>query len=117
MIGIARIVFRYLNTISSSGNHLLNLINDILDLSKVEAGRIEIEEINTPVHQIIHEVVQIMQVKADEKDIYLRYEPSCPLPETIHSDAGKIRQIVTNLVGNAIKFTTTGGVKVVTPPA
>ena len=105
---------RYLNTISSSGNHLLNLINDILDLSKVEAGHIEIEKTNTPVHQIIHEVVQIMQVKADEKGIYLRYEPSCPLPETIHSDAGKIRQIVTNLVGNAIKFTSTGGVKVVT---
>jgi PAS domain S-box-containing protein len=85
---------RYLNTISSSGNHLLNLINDILDLSKVEAGRIEVEKINTPVHQIIHEVVQIMKVKADEKDIYLRYEPACPLPEYIHSDAGKIRQIV-----------------------
>ncbi len=105
---------RYLNTISSSGNHLLNLINDILDLSKVEAGHIEVEKINTPVHQIIHEVVQIMKVKADEKDIYLRYEPSCPLPEYIHSDAGKIRQIVTNLVGNAIKFTSSGGVKVVT---
>ena len=105
---------RYLNTISSSGNHLLNLINDILDLSKVEAGRIEVEKINTPVHQIIHEVLQIMQVKADEKSIYLKYEPSCPLPEYIHSDAGKIRQIVTNLVGNAIKFTSTGGVKVET---
>ncbi|MDH3859787.1 MAG: ATP-binding protein, partial [Gammaproteobacteria bacterium] len=105
---------RYLNTISSSGNHLLNLINDILDLSKVEAGHIEVEKINTPVHQIIHEVVQIMKVKADEKDIYLRYEPACPLPEYIHSDAGKIRQIVTNLVGNAIKFTSSGGVKVVT---
>jgi len=105
---------RYLNTISSSGNHLLNLINDILDLSKVEAGRIDVEKINTPVHQIIHEVLQIMQVKADEKSIYLKYEPACPLPEHIHSDAGKIRQIVTNLVGNAIKFTSTGGVKVVT---
>jgi signal transduction histidine kinase/DNA-binding response OmpR family regulator len=105
---------RYLNTISSSGNHLLNLINDILDLSKVEAGRIEVEKINTPAHQIIHEVVQIMQVKADEKDIYLEYEPDGPLPEYIHTDAGKLRQIVTNLVGNAIKFTATGGVKVVT---
>jgi signal transduction histidine kinase/HPt (histidine-containing phosphotransfer) domain-containing protein/FixJ family two-component response regulator len=105
---------RYLNTISSSGNHLLNLINDILDLSKVEAGRIEVEKINTPVHQIIHEVLQIMQVKADEKGIHLSYEPECPLPEYIHSDAGKIRQIVTNLVGNAIKFTSTGGVKLVT---
>ena len=105
---------RYLNTITSSGNHLLELINDILDLSKVESGRIEVETINTPVHQIIHEVLQIMQVKADEKGIYLAFEPACPLPEYIHSDAGKIRQILTNLVGNAIKFTSTGGVKVVT---
>jgi PAS domain S-box-containing protein len=105
---------RYLNTISSSGNHLLNLINDILDLSKIESGKIEVEIIQTPVHQVIHEVIQIMQVKADEKNIYLRFEPSAPLPEFIHTDAGKLRQIVTNLVGNAVKFTTSGGVRVVT---
>lgn len=104
---------RYLNTISSSGNHLLNLINDILDLSKVEAGRIEVEKIDTPAHQIIHEVVQIMQFKADEKKIYLQYEPDGSLPEHIYTDAGKLKQIITNLVGNAIKFTTTGGVKIV----
>ncbi|MCG6938351.1 MAG: response regulator [Gammaproteobacteria bacterium] len=105
---------RYLNTISSSGNHLLNLINDILDLSKVEAGRIEIEKIHTPVHQIVHEVTQIMQVKAEEKNIYLKYEPDGPLPEYIDTDPGKLRQIITNLVGNAIKFTETGGVTIVT---
>jgi signal transduction histidine kinase/CheY-like chemotaxis protein/HPt (histidine-containing phosphotransfer) domain-containing protein len=105
---------RYLNTISSSGKHLLNLINDILDLSKVEAGHLEVEKTDTAVHQIIHEVVQILQVKADEKNIYLEFKPDGPLPEYVHTDAGKLRQIVTNLVGNAIKFTTTGGVKVVT---
>lgn len=105
---------RYLNTISSSGNHLLNLINDILDLSKVEAGRIEIEKIHTPVHQIVHEVTQILQVKAEEQNIYLKYEPDGPLPEYIDTDAAKLRQIITNLVGNAIKFTETGGVTIVT---
>ncbi len=105
---------RYLNTISSSGNHLLNLINDILDLSKIEAGRIEIEKIHSPVHQIIYEVTQIMQVKAEEKNIFLKYKPSGPLPEYINTDAGKLRQIITNLVGNAIKFTETGGVTIVT---
>ncbi|MDJ0833997.1 MAG: ATP-binding protein [Gammaproteobacteria bacterium] len=103
---------RYLNTISSSGNHLLGLINDILDLSKVEAGRIEIEKIHSPVHQIIHEVIQIMQVKAEEKNLNLRYQPVGPLPDNIETDAGKLRQIITNLVGNAIKFTEQGEVTV-----
>lgn len=105
---------KYLNTISTSGNHLLSLINDILDLSKVEAGQIEIEKIHTPVHHIINEVVQILQVKANEKNIYLRYEPFGSLPEYMDTDAGKVRQIVTNLVGNAIKFTDIGGVSIVT---
>ncbi len=104
---------RYLNTISSSGNHLLGLINDILDLSKVEAGRIEIEKLQTPVHRIIHEVVQIMHIKAEEKNIYLKYVPDGPLPEFIETDPGKLRQIITNLVGNAIKFTEQGGVTIV----
>ncbi len=104
---------KYLNTITTSGNHLLNLINDILDLSKVEAGHIEIELLDTPVHQVIHEVVQIMKVKADEKGIFLKYEPSGPLPAYINTDPGKIRQIITNLIGNAIKFTESGGVTIV----
>jgi len=103
---------RYLNTISASGNHLLNVINDILDLSKVEAGRIEIETIHTPVHSVVHEVVQIMQVKADEKGIQLEYIPTGPLPEYIETDPGKLKQILTNLVGNAIKFTDKGGVSI-----
>jgi len=103
---------RYLNTISSSGNHLLNVINDILDLSKVEAGRIEIETTHTPVHSIVNEVVQIMQVKADEKGIRLEYKPTGPLPEYIETDPGKLKQILTNLVGNAIKFTDKGGVTI-----
>lgn len=104
---------RYLNTISSSGNHLLSLINDILDLSKVESGKIELEIKPAAAHKIINEVVQIMQIKAKEKGIYLRFEPSGPLPEFIETDAGKFRQIITNLVGNAIKFTQDGGVTII----
>ncbi|MBL4834230.1 MAG: response regulator [Pseudomonas sp.] len=103
---------RYLNTISSSGNHLLGLINDILDLSKVEAGRIEIEKVKTPVHTVIQEVIQIMRVKADEKNISLAFHADGPLPATIETDAAKLRQIITNLLGNAIKFTERGGVTV-----
>ena len=105
---------RYLNTISSSGLSLLNLINDILHLSRIESGKIEVEIIQAPVHQVIHQVIQIMQGKADEKNIFLRFEPSAALPEFIHPDAGKLRQINTNLVGNAIRVTSSGGVRVVT---
>ncbi|MDK1025431.1 MAG: response regulator [Gammaproteobacteria bacterium] len=105
---------KYLNTIYSSGTHLLDLINDILDLSKVEAGRIELEELSFRPHLIVHEVVKIMTVKAVEKGIFVDYKPDGPLPEQIESDPGKIRQILTNLVGNAIKFTESGGVTVVT---
>lgn len=105
---------KYLNTIYSSGSHLLDLINDILDLSKVEAGRIEVEELSFMPHLLVHEVVKIMTVRATEKDIFIEYKPEGPLPEQIESDPGKIRQILTNLIGNAIKFTERGGVTVVT---
>ncbi|MCB1694294.1 MAG: response regulator, partial [Pseudomonadales bacterium] len=106
-------VSKYLNTISRSGEHLLALINDILDLSKVEAGKIEVESIETRPYQVIREVVQIMQVKAEEKGIVLTYEPEGDHPEFIFTDPGKLRQIVTNLVGNAIKFTDEGSVTIV----
>lgn len=105
---------KYLNTIASSGEHLLGLINDILDLSKVEAGQVEVESIHCPLHHIVHEVIQIMRVKADEKGLYLRYEPQGDLPEHITSDPARVRQILTNLIGNAIKFTENGGVLVET---
>ncbi len=104
---------KHLNTIYSSGKHLLHLINDILDLSKVESGRLEIEKARIAPHLIIQEVVQILRVKARENGIYLEFEPDGALPESILSDAPRLRQILTNLVGNAIKFTSEGGVKIV----
>ncbi len=104
---------KYLNTIHSSGKHLLELINDILDLSKVESGRLEIEKSRFAPHLSIHEVVQVLGVRAREKGITLAFVPQGPIPETIHSDPARLRQIVTNLVGNAIKFTQQGGVSVV----
>jgi PAS domain S-box-containing protein len=105
---------KYLNTIYSSGSHLLDLINDILDLSKVEAGRIELEELSFSPHLLVHEVVKVMNIRAAEKGIIVEYKPDGPLPAQIESDPGKIRQILTNLIGNAIKFTEHGGVTVVT---
>ncbi|MBR9909146.1 MAG: response regulator [Gammaproteobacteria bacterium] len=103
---------KYLNTIASSGEHLLGLINDILDLSKVEAGQMEVEQISCSLHHVIHEVIQIMRVKADEKQLTVRYQPDGPMPEQILSDPARVRQILTNLIGNAIKFTEQGGITV-----
>ena len=101
---------KYLDTIHSSGKHLLNLINDILDLSKVESGKLEVELVPSTPHEIINNVVQVLSVKAQEKGIELKFRPHEPLPATISSDPSRLQQIITNLVGNAIKFTETGGV-------
>jgi len=104
---------KYLNTIHSSGQHLLGLINDILDLSKVEAGRMEVERMPCAPHAIVREVLRVLAVKAKEKGISLSFEAENALPKSIISDPSRLRQIVTNLVGNAIKFTSAGEVKVV----
>ena len=104
---------RYLDTIHSSGRHLLALINDILDLSKVEAGHLEIEAGPCMPHRIAQQVIVELSVKALEKGIGLELSADGPVPETIRSDAARIRQVLLNLVGNAIKFTERGGVTVV----
>lgn len=105
---------RYLNTIASSSKHLLDLINDILDLSKVEAGHVDVESIPCSVHMVVFDVLAVMRGKAEEKSLFLEFVPDGPLPETITSDPARLRQILLNLVGNAVKFTKSGGVKVVT---
>jgi len=101
---------RYLGTIHTSGKNLLELINDILDLSKIESGRLEIEKTWIEPYRIIFEVIQMLSVKAREKDLSLRFSASGPLPQKIESDPARVRQIIYNLVGNAIKFTERGGI-------
>jgi len=103
---------RYLNTIHSNGKSLLELINDILDLSKVEAGRLEVDKTWTDPHRTLHEVVQMLNVQADEKGISLDLRAQNPQPEKVETDPTRFRQIIFNLVGNAIKFTESGGVTV-----
>ena len=103
---------KYLNIIHGSGKHLLELINDILDLSKVEAGHLEVERVPCEVHQVVLDVARTMNVKADEKGIALRVVFEAALPAHIHSDPSRLRQVFTNLVGNAIKFTATGEVRI-----
>jgi PAS domain S-box-containing protein len=100
----------FLNTIYSSGQHLLELINDILDLSKIESGKLEIELTRCSVHQIISEVVAILGIRARDKGIELSFAWGGQAPATILTDPTRFRQVITNLVGNSIKFTEKGSV-------
>ncbi|MEX2169588.1 MAG: response regulator [Pirellulales bacterium] len=101
----------YLETINSSGRHLSSLIDDILDLSKIEAGRMEFERIRCSPHQVITEVLSVLRVRAQEKGLSLECRWTSGIPETILTDPARLRQLLMNLVGNAIKFTERGGVK------
>lgn len=100
----------YLETISSSGRHLSALIDDILDLSKIEAGRMEFERVRCSPHEIITEVLSILRVRAQDKGLSLECSWTCGVPETICTDPARLRQLLMNIVGNAIKFTERGGV-------
>ena len=103
----------YLDTIHASGQHLLNLINDILDLSKVEAGRLDVEKIRCSPLQLIYEAVTVLRGQAEKKSLTLTYEAPAGLPEYVATDPVRFRQMLTNLIGNALKFTERGGVRVV----
>jgi PAS domain S-box-containing protein len=103
----------YLETIHSSGQHLLELINDVLDLSKIEAGKLEIEISRCAPHRLIAEVADVLSVRARQKGIALETSWEGPIPESIETDPTRLRQVLTNLLGNAIKFTETGTVGVV----
>lgn len=102
----------FLTTIISSGKHLLELINGILDLSKIEAGQMELERRRFSPDHIIADALSVMHVKAAEKGLELTYQWSTGVPETIENDEARMRQALINLIGNAIKFTDKGGVHV-----
>lgn len=104
----------YLNTIHASGNHLVGLINDILDLSKIESGKMELEICSCNPYQLMGEVVNVMKMKAQEKGIALDFAVRGSIPQQIQSDETRLRQILMNLVGNAIKFTSAGTVQIET---
>ncbi len=99
-----------LNIIINSGEHLLNLINNILDISKIESGRVPLEESSTDLHLLLHEMWSLMHVKAQEKGLDFAVEKSPEFPQNATVDAGKLRQVLINLIGNAIKYTKSGGV-------
>jgi signal transduction histidine kinase/CheY-like chemotaxis protein len=100
------------NAIRRNGKHLLTIINDILDLSKIEAGGMGVEIISCAPLNIIQDVVSFMQPQALDRGLELFVELKSPIPETIETDPTRLRQILMNLIGNSIKFTEHGGVKV-----
>ncbi len=97
-------------TIKRNGEHLLALINDILDVSKIEAGKMTVESLPTDPAQVVADVMTLMRVRSDAKGIDLRHEFTTPVPRSFACDPLRLRQILVNLVGNAIKFTEIGGV-------
>jgi PAS domain S-box-containing protein len=96
-----------------NGAHLLGLINDILDLSKIEAGKQTVERVRCSPRGLLEEVLSTMRVRADAKALPLSLEYVGPVPPQIHTDPTRLRQILVNLLGNAIKFTEAGGVRLV----
>ncbi len=102
----------YVQAIRTSGRSLLSLINDILDLSKIEAGKMDLKLEATHVQDLLQEMAVMFQPRVMEKGLYFKTQPSYELPYTLLLDAGRLRQIAVNLIGNAVKFTESGGVAV-----
>lgn len=103
---------QFVDTINRNGNALIKIIDDVLDLSKVEANCLELEKIEIAPEQLFHDVVNQFKSKARSKNIYILLDIQNELPHKILSDSVRIQQVLTNLLSNAIKFTDQGGVMV-----
>ena len=103
---------RYLETINTSSKTLLSLINDILDLSKIEAGKMELQYEQIDVRSLVREVEAIFSLRIQEKSLYFTVSVAPEVPSMLFLDEVRLRQVLFNLVGNAVKFTEQGGVAV-----
>jgi PAS domain S-box-containing protein len=103
---------RYAQTILNSGEALLNIINDILDFSKIEAGKLELDSIDFDVRELTEEVAELLASRAYAKGIELACHVEEEVPALVRGDPGRLRQVLTNLVGNAVKFTERGEVAI-----
>ena len=101
---------RALEIIRRNGDHLMHLVNDLLDSSRIEAGRMEVVEVPCSPFEIIHDVVESCRVRARTRGLTLEVRYLTPLPEQIETDPMRVRQVLMNLVANAIKFTDSGSV-------
>jgi signal transduction histidine kinase/CheY-like chemotaxis protein len=101
----------YLNTVRSSGEALLSIINDILDFSKIEAGKFSLDPSPFDLDELLQDIMRMVAIPAHQKSLELLYENEAGLPDTLIGDPGRLRQIIINLLGNAIKFTESGEVR------
>ncbi|MGB8356796.1 MAG: ATP-binding protein [Chthoniobacteraceae bacterium] len=104
---------KYLDTIRRSGEHLLDLINDILEMSKIEAGQITLRPGTFNLHRLLTDVESLFHFRTDAKNIQFSVEMAPGAPPLVTSDEGKLRQVIINLVGNAVKFTERGRIVVI----
>lgn len=102
----------YADVVLQSGQSLLEIINDILDFSKIEAGKLDLDHKPFVPREVIQETVNLLSVRAEEKDIALSWSMSIDVPEGVVGDKVRLKQILVNLVGNAVKFTDAGTVKI-----
>ena len=103
---------RYVETIQTSGETLLTIINDILDLSKLDAGSVHLDARPVELRAVVKEVADLLGAQAQKKSLYLDVEIGADVPAWIKGDATRLKQVLTNLVGNALKFTHAGGVRI-----
>jgi signal transduction histidine kinase len=101
-----------IDTVKRNGEYLLEIINDILDISKIEAGSLKVEQRPCSPQKVVHEVVELMRPRCESKGLWLDVVIDDEVPSVMHTDPLRLRQILLNLVGNAIKFTERGGVRV-----
>lgn len=101
----------YINAITTSSNQLMGIINDILDLSKIEAGKMDLTEIEFDIHELINSVVAIFEIKSSGKDVSITADIESGVPQFIIGDSIRLNQIMYNLLGNAVKFTENGEIK------
>ncbi len=99
---------QFVDIIGRSGEHLLTLINDILEMSKIEAGRVLLHQTDFDLHQLLTSLEEMLRLKAESKGLRLQFQRSVGVPRYVTADEGKLRQVLINLLGNAIKFTDQG---------
>ena len=109
--GIFSDICGYSSNIDSAGKNLLSIINDILDFSKIEAGKLSIVETDYKLSSVLNDVSNMIAFKARDKELDFRVEVDENLPDGLHGDEVRVRQIITNLLNNAVKYTQTGSVK------